>query len=203
MSSNGPHPKNDSVKPVSAANAALGLLLLRVVTHAFSMHGVRSAAQRATVLARQALLRADSSSQIHDVQDDPRFQHRGVDLLWDRPSPKALLGVEVKGDRQGSRRGRYFFELVSNFEKNTPGCFLYSTADLMLYVALDANEVHILQFPTVRAWFLKNAKKYPLKAAQTKSGPVLYTTLGAPVPMRDVKKAIPHAVDIVKIDIAK
>jgi hypothetical protein len=182
---------------------ALASLVLPAVTHAFSMHGVRGAAQRATVLAKRALLQADAKSQIHDVQDDPRFQHRGVDLLWDRPTARALLGVEVKGDRQGSRRGRYFFELVSNFEKNTPGCFLYSTADLLLYVALDANEVHLLQFPQVRAWFLQNAKNYPLKAAQTKSGPVLYTTLGAPVPMDDVKQAIPHAVDIVKIDIAK
>jgi len=69
------------------------------------------------------------------VQADPRFQARGIDILWERSSGE-LLGVEVKGDRQAARSGNYFFELVSNLEKNTPGCFLYSTADLLLYVFL-------------------------------------------------------------------
>ena len=54
---------------------------------------------------------------VHDVQGDPRFQHRGVDLLWERPGEK-VLGVEVKGDRQGHRRGTYFFEVISNAEES-------------------------------------------------------------------------------------
>src|SRR5271154_5427777 len=98
------------------------------------MRGVQGAADRAVGLARDHLKALAPDSRIHDVQDDPRFQHRGVDLLWDRPGA-SVVGVEVKGDRQ-ARRGNYFLELVSNVEKDTPGCFLYSTADLLLYVFL-------------------------------------------------------------------
>jgi hypothetical protein len=162
------------------------------------MRGVMGAAAKATELTRAVLTRIDAQSRIHDVQDDPRFQHRGVDLLWERNG--TLVGVEVKGDRQAKRRQRYFFELVSNFEKNSPGCFLYSTAQLMSYVLLDGNEVHLLSLPQVRAWFLTVAQQYPLKATQTMVGPLRYTTVGAPVPIRDVKIAVPQAVEVLRLN---
>src|SRR5262249_23800092 len=107
----------------------------QTVPRAYSMQAVQHAASRAVELVRAFLLSDVPGSQIHDVQDDPRFQHRGVDLLWERPG-KEVLGVEVKGDRQG-RRGTFFLELISNAEKDTPGCFLYSRADLLAYVFLD------------------------------------------------------------------
>jgi hypothetical protein len=112
------------------------------------MRGVMGAADRAVSLARAHLSRVDPLSEIHDVQSDPRFQHRGVDLLWDRPG-KEPLGVEVKGDRH-ARRGNYFLELVSTVEKDTPGCFLYSEADLLLYVFLETREVHSMVAPAAR-----------------------------------------------------
>ena len=126
----------------------------------------------------------------HDPAD-PRFQHRGVDLLWERPGEK-VLGVEVKGDRQG-RRGNYFFELVSNYEKDTPGCFLYSVADLLVYVFLDSREVHRLPIREVRAWFLPRAKEYPLKSTKTRTGHLVYTTIGAIVPVREVLEQVAGA----------
>jgi hypothetical protein len=160
------------------------------------MHGVQGAAERAVALVREVLLREAPDSMLHDVSVDPRFQHRGVDLLWDVPGqpPK---GVEVKGDRQGARRGNYFFELVSNAEKGTPGCFLYSTADVLAYVFLDAREVHLMDLPKVRAWFVPRAKEYPLKTTKTKTGAALYTTVGATVPVRDVRRNVPDAVRVV------
>jgi hypothetical protein len=155
------------------------------------MRGVQGAADRAVSLATDFLLSSAPGSRVHDVQSDPRFQHRGVDLLWDRPND-GVLGVEVKGDRQ-ARRGTYFFELVSNLEKDTPGCFLYSTADLLLYVFLAPREVHCLPLKQTRDWFLPRAKDYPLKSTRTRTGAVLYTTVGASVPVRDVLSAVPGA----------
>ena len=102
-----------------------------------------------------------------------------------------VLGVEVKGDRHG-RRGNFFFELVSNLEKDTPGCFLYSTADLLVYVFLDKQEVHALPMKDVRAWFLPRAKQYPLKSTKTKTGHVVYTTVGAIVPVKEVLAQFPR-----------
>src|SRR5262245_1877034 len=104
---------------------------------AYTMQSVRGTAGQAVSLARELMSFLEGRGRIHDVQDDPRFQHRGVDFLWDVPAGEAaggerVLGVEVKGDRNG-RRGNYFLELISNVEKDTPGCFLYSTADFVLY----------------------------------------------------------------------
>ena len=121
------------------------------------MRGVQGAADRAVSLARAWLLSQAPGSRVHDVQKDPRFQHRGVDLLWDREG-QSVVGVEVKGDRQ-ARRGNYFLELVSNVEKDTPGCFLYSTADLLLYVFLTPREVHCLPMRATREWFLPRARE--------------------------------------------
>jgi hypothetical protein len=155
------------------------------VTRAYSMQAVQHAADRAVEWVN-GFLRADSpGSCVHDVQADPRFQHRGVDLLWER-SGAEVLGVEVKGDRQGGRRGTYFFELVSNFEKDTPGCFLYSAADLLAYVFLDRRELHLLPLPATRAWFLARASEFPLRQAQTRVGTERYTTVGASVPARRI-----------------
>jgi hypothetical protein len=155
----------------------------------FSMRGVMGAADRAVQYARNWLLAAESGSRVHDVQEDPRFQHRGVDLLWELPSGE-VRGIEVKGDRQPRRR-RYFFELVSNLERDTPGCFLYSGADLLVYVFLAQGELHVLPLKAVREWFLPRAKSYELRHTFTQTGAIRYTTVGAVVPVKDVQEAVP------------
>jgi hypothetical protein len=157
----------------------------------YSMRGVSGPAARAVQLAQEYLRTQDPGGRIHDVQSDPRFQHRGVDLLWER-STHAVEGVEVKGDRN-ARRGNYFFELVSNLEKNTPGCFLYSEADLLLYVFVAPREIHRLPMRSTRQWFLENAKRFPLKQARTRAGLSTYTTVGAAVPVREVLSQVPGA----------
>ena len=158
---------------------------------AFSMRGVQGAADRAVQHARAFLLAEAPGSRVHDVQLDPRFQHRGVDLLWELPGGE-VKGVEVKGDRQPRRRN-YFFELVSNLERDTPGCFLYSAADLLVYVFLAQQELHALPLGRVREWFLPRAKAFSVKHAFTRTGAVKYTTLGAVVPVRQVLEAVPEA----------
>jgi hypothetical protein len=162
------------------------------MARSYTMSAVRGAAERAVYLCREHLLRLDPGSRVHDVQEDPRFQHRGVDLLWEQSSSH-VLGVEVKGDRRGSRRGNYFFELVSNLEKNTPGCFLYSTADLLMYVFLSRLEVHELPLQKTREWFLQRAREFELRHTRTQLGKEHYTTVGALVPVRQVLKAVSGA----------
>ena len=157
----------------------------------YTMQSVQGAAERALYVARAFLGAEDARAEIHDVQEDPRFQARGIDLLW--ATRGKLLGVEVKGDRQAGRRGTYFFELVSNLEKNTPGCFLYSTADLLLYVFLQRLEVHALPLAATRSWFLAHAAHYPLRHTGTRLGAEGYTTVGAVVPVRDVLRGVKAA----------
>ncbi|MCI0673745.1 MAG: hypothetical protein L0Y64_25125 [Myxococcaceae bacterium] len=154
------------------------------MTRSYSMRGVMGAAERAVHLVRQHLLTSRPGSQLHDVSVDPRFQHRGVDLLWEQVDG-SVLGVEVKGDRQ-PRRTNYFFELISNLERDTPGCFLYSHADLLAYVFLTQRELHLLPLARVREWFLPRAKGYTLRHTSTRTGAIKYTTVGAVVPVADV-----------------
>ncbi len=161
------------------------------MARSFSMRGVQGAADRAVQHVRNHLLAQEPGSRVHDVQEDPRFQHRGVDLLWELASGE-VRGVEVKGDRQPRRRN-YFFELVSNVERDTPGCFLYSGADLLSNVFLAQGELHLLPLRQVREWFLPRARLYSLKRAFTQTGAVRYTTVGAIVPVREVLEAVPEA----------
>ncbi|WP_342379276.1 hypothetical protein NVS55_07495 [Myxococcus stipitatus] len=164
------------------------------MARSFSMKGVQGAADRAVQHARAWLLETEPGSRVHDVQSDPRFQHRGVDLLWELPSGE-VRGIEVKGDRNATRR-RYFFELVSNLEKDTPGCFLYSGADLLVYVFLSQGEMHVLPLKAARDWFLPRARSYPLKHAFTQTGAIRYTTVGAVVSTRDVSEGVPNVLKI-------
>lgn len=157
------------------------------------MRGVQGAADRAVQHARSWMLETAPGSRVHDVQEDPRFQHRGVDLLWELTSGE-VRGIEVKGDRQTRRR--YWFELVSNVEKDTPGCFLYSGADLLVYVFLSQAELHVLPLKDVREWFLPRAKAYALKQTSTKTGAIRYTTVGAVVPCHEVLEAVPSVLHV-------
>jgi hypothetical protein len=162
------------------------------LTRAYSMQAVQHAADRAVALVAEFLHGDVLGSRVHDVQADPRFQHRGVDLLWERTAAD-VLGVEVKGDRQGGRRGTYFLELISNLEKDTPGCFLYSAADLLAYVFLDRRELHLLPMAACRSWFLARAREFPLRHTQTRVGAHRYTTVGASVPARTVLREVEGA----------
>jgi len=155
------------------------------------MRGVLGAAERAVQLAREHLAQRVPGGRIHDVQGDPRFQHRGVDLLWEVDGQ--VLGVEVKGDRQ-PRRNTYFLEIISNLEKQTPGCFLYSEADAFVYVFLQHGEVHHLPLRQARAWFLAQPPgTFPVKHTQTRIAQGLYTTVGVVVPVERVLQEVDGA----------
>jgi hypothetical protein len=158
------------------------------------MRGVQLAADRGVALATRYLRSLEPGSRIHDVQKDPRFQHRGIDLLWESGDGK-VRGVEVKSDRQ-ARRKNYFFELVSNLEKDTPGCFLYSHAEVLLYVFLETREVHHLPLVATRAWFLPLAKEFQLRHTHTVTGKIRYTTVGALVPTGRVLEEVAGAVRV-------
>jgi hypothetical protein len=161
------------------------------VARSYTMRGVQAVADEAVRVARRHLAQVDPASSVHDVQADPRFQHRGIDVLWERAGG-VLTGVEIKGDRHAAR-GTYFFELVSNLERDTPGCFLYSEAELMLYVFVASAELHQLPLAATRAWFLPRAKEFELKHTRTRTGQSLYTTVGAVVPRRRVLAEVPGA----------
>lgn len=160
------------------------------MARSYTMQGVSRTADHAVAVACALLQQRRPGSRVHDVQQDPRFQHRGVDLLWD--TGEEVLGVEVKGDRH--RTGaNYFLELISNAEKDTPGCFLYSEAEWLVYVFVHRAEAHLLPLRAAREWFLPRAKSYALRHTRTRIGREHYTTVGALVPVRELLEGVPAA----------
>jgi len=156
----------------------------------YSMHSVMGAANRAVAMACQWMRQQQPEASIHNVQEVLRFQHLGVDLLWEK-GPHSVEGMEVKGDR--SRGKRFFFELISNFEKGTPGCFLYSKAHWLLYVFLPLRRLYALPLPATRSWLVPLAQGFPLQKAHTRTGPIAYTTVGVAVPVETLMRAVPQA----------
>ncbi len=126
---------------------------------------------------------------VHNVEADPAYQKMDVDLLW--ITEKTYYKVEIKADRLGHQTGNFFFETTSNKEKGTPGCFLYTEADLFFYYFTQTRELYILPLPVTRAWFLSQQDQFPERETTTPIGREHYTTVGRLVPVeivsRDVK----------------
>lgn len=121
---------------------------------------------------------------VHNVEADPACRQIDVDLLW--LTEKAAYKVEIKADRLGHRTHNFFFETISNQEKGTPGCFLYTEADLFFYYFTETRQLYILPMPATRTWFLPRQDQFPERATTTPAGKGHYTTVGRLVPIQQV-----------------
>ncbi len=121
---------------------------------------------------------------VHNVEDDPKYQAADVDLLW--VTERQCYQVEVKGDRLGHKTGNFFFETHSNKEKGTPGCFLYTEADLLFYYFVQTGVLHILPMPDTRDWFTPLQEQFQERETHTPVGADHYTTVGRLVPVNAV-----------------
>jgi len=72
---------------------------------------------------------------VKDVGDDGYYRSVDVDLRWTvkGSGSQRTYRIEIEGDR-GYKTGNYFLETVSNAQRNTPGCFLYTTTDYVFYL---------------------------------------------------------------------
>jgi hypothetical protein len=133
-----------------------------------------------------------------NVEDVSKYQTKDIDLIWE--TQKATYQVELKVDRY--QTGNFFFETRSNTERGTPGCFLYTEADLLFYYFLPVKQLYILPMPGVREWFLNHQRApgrpgHPLNTFRETdtTTPVyscagFYTTRGALVPIEMVLKEV-------------
>jgi hypothetical protein len=125
---------------------------------------------------------------VHNVEEDPVYQSVDVDLLW--VTEKVCYKVEIKADRLGHQTGNFFFETISNKEKGTPGCFLYTPADLLFYYFTETRQLTILPVPATRAWFLPRQDQFPERETTTPIGRDHYTTVGRLVPVELVSREV-------------
>jgi hypothetical protein len=129
---------------------------------------------------------------VHNVEADPAYQQVDVDLLWTVMSGNGRLrtiSIEIKGDRY-HRTGNFFFETVSNAEKNTPGCFLYTRATWLFYIFVEVGALYCLPMQQARPWFLHNQERFREQRTSTPVGTESYVTIGCLVPIQTVLEEV-------------
>lgn len=146
-------------------------------------HSMRSAskvAQQATNDITKFLKNQSATISIQNVEMDRRYQLKDIDLIWtyQKNGKRITRTIEIKGDRY-HRTGNYFFETISNLNKQSLGCFLYTEADYIFYYFVQTQQLHILPTKRVRAWFLKYIHHFREQATSTPVGNgEAYITIG-------------------------
>lgn len=160
----------------------------------YTMSQAQSVAGKASAIIETYLLTLSETAEIHNVESDPLYRAKDIDLLWKRKQGSGIseYSIEIKGD-QYYHTGNYFFETLSNEGKGTPGCFLYTEADFIYYYFLQQRELHILPMPETRIWFIKNMYRFKERKTSTpiKAGGC-YITVGRLVPRALVSTEVPH-----------
>lgn len=123
---------------------------------------------------------------VEDVQDDPAYQPRDIDLVWRRKlnDREELVMVEVKWDTYTS--GNFAFETKSVVEYGTGGCFLTSDADVWYYCFPSLHRIYVLPLGAARAWFLTSGSGYRRAITSTGKGRGGWHTECALVPIKHV-----------------
>ncbi|MEO5607700.1 MAG: hypothetical protein ABIR13_09010 [Polaromonas sp.] len=145
----------------------------------YSMGQASATADRGTSDIIDFLYRLNSTTDVRNVEKDPVFQTEDIDLVWTRRKDNSEKDykIEIKVDNY-YKTGNYFFETLSNVEKGTPGCFLYSKADWLFYYFLSA-ELHVIELKVAQYWFLRRMKEFKKRQTSTPVGNGLYHTEGA------------------------
>lgn len=128
---------------------------------------------------------------VHSVEDDPRYQPLGIDLLWVVPERSFLrcMTIEVKGDRYATT-GNFFFETVSNIDRTTTGAFVITKAEWLFYYFLNAGILYCLPMEVVKPWFIENLAHFKERVASSRRDASTWRTAGRLVPITTVLRAV-------------
>lgn len=120
---------------------------------------------------------------IINVEENKKYQKEDVDLILVDDSNTVIrtTKIEIKGDRW-HHTGNYFFEVISNKQKGTEGCFLYTQSDYIFYYFVKQKELHILPTAKTREWFLQNKNRFRARECTSLVGEDSYNTVGYLVP---------------------
>jgi hypothetical protein len=140
-------------------------------------------------------LHKNTKYRVVNVEDEPIFKEGDVDLLLvDIKDIENLTihRVEVKGDRQ-EETGNYFIEIISNSNKNTKGCMLYTKSDYIFYYFSNINQLHIINTKELQNWLNTNINKFKEVATSTSSNNkdrIFYKTYGRLIPKDIIKNEV-------------
>lgn len=128
-------------------------------------------------VVRRWLERLPQTLGIISVEEHKRYQRRDIDFLWE--TAKGIYRVEVKGDTVGHRTGNFFFETISNDRRRSPGCFMYTEADLLFYFMIKSGELYIMPVEPTREWFEREKDRFKKHRVPNRR----YNTIGHLVPV--------------------
>ena len=132
-----------------------------------------------------------------NIENNKKYQEKDIDgiMVFDTNGYIDLSTFEIKADRW-YKTGNYFFEIISNSNTNSLGCFLYTEADYIFYYFLEEKELHILPMPQTRDWFIENQHRFEEKQTATKiNNTIAYYSIGKLVP----RKVLQNEVNNIKI----
>ncbi|BAY29766.1 hypothetical protein NIES2107_16100 [Nostoc carneum NIES-2107] len=142
----------------------------------YTMHEAQEVAKLAASDIEAWLRSRPETIDVVNVEDDPNYQRRDVDLIWTTQTGELL--IEVKGDRWNKTRN-FFFEIHSNLEKATPGCFMYTEADWLFYYFVNTRQLYRLPMPKTREWFHITMRRFRERSTTTPVGSKLLHNCGA------------------------
>ena len=156
------------------------------------MNSVLEVAKVASFDIEQYLSKNPFTVGVINVENNKLYQKEDIDLLWIYKNSKedGIKRIEIKGDRY-HKTGNIFIETISNMNKNTLGCFIYTKADYIFYYFVEIKKLYILPMPLTRDWFLNNTKRFPLKTLSTTiRGFDVYCSQGRTVPINTLIKEV-------------
>lgn len=142
----------------------------------------------------------DDTVTVHNVENNKRYQEKDIDLVWlyfrdDRYEGDNIgtSTLEVKADTYDSPN--FFLEIISNDNKNTPGCFLQTQSDYLYYYFINKKILYIIPTKEAQDWYyskIEQGKQFKHASVPTKNkfGEVLYRNKGALVNIKQMMKEV-------------
>lgn len=134
----------------------------------------------------------DRTNNLQNVENNLQYQKKDVDLIWTVNLKSGKIKdylCEVKTDTY-DRTGNFFFETISNKSKNTPGCFMYTEADFILYYFIKIKELYVLPMPATRNWFKENMNNFKEISTTTSVRNGSYISIGRLVPIKVAEDSV-------------
>lgn len=137
------------------------------------------------------LSKAFGEHSLTNVEDVSEYQKKDIDLIC--KTPTGTLSFEVKTDKYHTT-GNFAFETFSSLELKTPGCFMYTEADVLCYVFPGNSTIYWMPVKRTREWFKQTMLKWPVGTTTTPfKNNRKYTTQFRKVPIRAVLQEVQGA----------
>ncbi|MCK5283093.1 MAG: hypothetical protein KAK00_06805 [Nanoarchaeota archaeon] len=121
---------------------------------------------------------------VKNVEDDPAYQKKDIDLVWvyKKGEDKIMIFVEVKTDNYAT--GNFWLETLSNEALGTMGCFVKSKAKYLFYYFTKSDSMYIMPLKRAVHWFKDNLNRFrESKTTTNVNGNYKHTTVGRLVPI--------------------